>query len=81
MGLVVVSISKQKKYCRFVSKLNSSALLIRSLPSRRAKKELARGDVFDTFANRVGLVHGVIDTDCCAQNGSSHGCVSATTKR
>ena len=37
MGLVVVSISKQKKYCRFVSKLNS-ALLIRSLPPRKAKK-------------------------------------------
>ena len=30
-------------------------------------------DVFATVASHVNLVHDVTDTDCWAQNGSTHG--------
>ena len=38
-------------------------------------------DVFDTFATHSGLAYDVIDSDCRAQNGSTHGRVFAIFKR
>lgn len=36
-------------------------------------------EVFDPLATRAGLVYGIIDTDCWAQNSStSDSCVFAT---
>ena len=36
--------------------------------------------ICNTFATHSGFVHDVTDTDCWAQNGSTHGHVSATFK-
>ena len=46
----------------------------------KSRKRLAR-DVFDTFASYAGLVYDVTDTDCCAQNNSTHGHLFSTFKR
>ena len=53
-----------------------TAIFVRSLPTK-SRKRLAR-DVFDTFTTHAGLVHDVTNTDCRAQNGSTHGRVFAT---
>ena len=55
---------------------HGAPMLVHSSPMK-SRKWLAH-DVFDTFASHACLVHVVIDADCGAQNGSSHGCISAT---
>ena len=56
-----------------------AAMLARSLPMK-SRKRLAC-DVFDTLATHAGFAHGVTDTDCLAQNVSTHGRVFATFKQ
>ena len=42
-----------------------------SLPMKSRERWFC--DVFDTLATHAGLVHDTIDTNCWAQNGSTHG--------
>ena len=51
-------------------------MLAQSLPTK-SRKRLAH-DLFATFATHAGLVHDITDTDCWAQNGSTHGHVFIT---
>ena len=37
-------------------------------------------DIFDTFATHASTACDVTDTDCLAQNGSTHACASVTFK-
>ena len=54
-------------------------MLVRFL-QMKSRKRMSH-DVFDTFTPHSGLVHDVTNTDCWAQNGSTHGRVLATFKR
>ena len=51
-----------------------------SLFASEKQKRLV-SDVFHTFATRVSLIYDVTDTDCWAQNGSTHGRVFAIFKQ
>lgn len=50
-------------------------MLVRSLVTllMKSRKRLAC-EVFDTLAARTGLVYGISDADCWAQNGSTSDC-------
>ena len=62
-----------------VSAPQAAAMVVRSLPVNIIER-LAR-DAFDTYATHAGLGYDVTETDCRAQNGSTHGRVFATLKR
>jgi len=46
-------------------------MLVQSLPMKSRERWFC--DVFDTLAMHAGHVHDIIDTNCWAQNGSTHG--------
>ena len=49
-----------------------------SLPMKSRERWFC--DVFDTLATHAGLVHDIIDSNCWAQNGSTHGHVFTAFK-
>ena len=59
-----------------VHSLSKTKLPFRALMS---KKRLAH-NIFNTFASHVSLICDITDTDCWAQNDSSHGHVFTTFK-
>ena len=69
LHLVVQSIFIQKK-CVFAQNSSSSGMSVRSFPMKNRKNVWL---VTYHFATTAGLVPDVNDTDCWAQNGSTHG--------
>ena len=65
---------KEVVFVPWVLSPQGAAILIHSLPMKNAKKYAH--DVFYTFATYPGLLcDDVTDTDCWAQNSSTHSCV------
>ena len=68
----------QKNYF-FALKLNSlGCSQVGLLLTNHKSKKMLACDVFDTFPRFAVLFHVIIDTDCCAQNGSTLKCVFIT---
>ena len=59
--------------------ISSVRLPSHTLPLKRRK--IIACDVSDTFATHASLVHDAIDTDCLAQNGSTHGRIFSSFQR
>ena len=90
IALTVVSIFTPNEFlwllCQYSHQMNSFSCQTEHLRTQPCRFTLYQrrpetiGSEFDTFAPYSGLVHDVTDTDCWAQNGSTHKHIFATFK-
>ena len=76
--VLLMPIQKKQFFFLWIWASQDAAMLVCSLSMKRRK--MLAYYVCNTFATNAGLVHGVTDTDCWTQNGSSHDRVFATFK-
>ena len=79
LHLIVQSKFTQNKHFLTLNLSKSECSHVVSLLTDDEQKKVA-GGVFYTFATCASLVYELINTDCWAQNGSTHGGVLGTFK-